>query len=58
LPDESLQYFILDHPRSDQKSQEWTISSIEVNQGYKAAIAVNGKIEGIKIIPFDPEGYF
>lgn len=58
LPDESLQNFLLDHPHSDQKSQEWTISSIEVYQGYKAAIAVNGKIEGIKIIPFDPEAYF
>jgi len=58
LPDESLQNFLLDHPSSDQKSQEWTISSIEVNQGYKAAIAVNEKIKEIEIIPFNPEAYF
>lgn len=58
LPDESLQDFHLDHPRSDQKSQGWTITSIEVDPEYKAAIAVNRKIEGIKRIPFNPEAYF
>jgi len=58
LPDASSQYFLLDHPRSDQESQEWTVTSIEVDQGYKAAIAVNRKIEGIKRNLFNPEVYF
>ncbi len=58
LPDESLQYFLLDHPGSGQESQGWTITSIEFNQGYKAAVAVNAKVEGIKRIPFDPKEYF
>jgi 4'-phosphopantetheinyl transferase len=58
IPDKSLKIFHLDHPQTQEKSQGWTITSIEVNQNYKAAVAVNGKIGGIKVFPFNSEVYF
>jgi 4'-phosphopantetheinyl transferase len=58
LPDESTSNFLLNSNNKGVISQDWTITSINLDQNYKAAIAVNGEIKGIKRIRLTPGDYY
>lgn len=55
LPDSaSPQSFQLDHPELNNTSRNWTIRSLDISQGYTAALAINGAIFGINKYDLHP----
>jgi len=53
-----LKIFKLDLPDTPKTEMNWTIKSVEVSQGYSAALAYDGKLDKVRRFEFLPEDFF
>ena len=59
IPDSTdLKIFKLDLPDSTKTEMNWTIKSVEVSQGYSAALAFDGKLDELSRYELIPEDFF
>jgi 4'-phosphopantetheinyl transferase len=59
IPESSdLKIFKLDLPDTPKTEMNWTIKSVEVSQGYSAALAFDGKLNELSCYELIPEDFF
>ena len=59
IPDSTdLKIFKLDLPDAPKTEMNWTIKSVEVSQGYSAALAFDGKLNELRRYEIAPEDFF
>lgn len=59
IPESSdLKIFKLDLPDTPKTEMNWTIKSVDVSQGYSAALAFDGKLNELSCYELIPEDFF